>query len=180
MKVMQSLFVYAQAVHSMIHRWKYSLKRGNKSYLCSTSIAVGVIISKCTKWDLFMFWRSVDIRGHLGHVLTVNWSIHEGTYHLVTRWDRKNRGLPEQHQLLCHRRMISRGPNDIPHNPWSMHINTIRNMFPSFVIYSIWRKITIINLNICISIWPFHDPYCSESKAVCNCFYLKWFEILMF
>ena len=62
-------------MHSMIHRWKYSLKRGNKGYLCSTSIDVGVMISKCTKWDLFMFLRSVDIRGHCSNVLTVNWSI---------------------------------------------------------------------------------------------------------
>ena len=59
----------------MIHRWKYSLKRGYKGYLYSTSIAVGVIISKCKKWDLFMFVRSVDIRGHCSNVLTVNWSI---------------------------------------------------------------------------------------------------------
>ena len=33
----------------MIHRWKYSLKRGNKGYLYSTSIAVGVIIFKMYK-----------------------------------------------------------------------------------------------------------------------------------
>ena len=52
----------------MIHRWKYSLKGGNKGYLCSTSIAVGVIISKCTQWDHSMFLRSVDIRDRLGHV----------------------------------------------------------------------------------------------------------------
>ena len=44
-------------------------KGGNKGYLCSTSIAVGVIISKCTKWDFFMFWISVDIRGHCSHVI---------------------------------------------------------------------------------------------------------------
>ena len=50
-------------------------KGGNKGYFCSTSIAVGVIISKCTKWDLFMFWRSVDIQGQLGHVLIATWSI---------------------------------------------------------------------------------------------------------
>ena len=38
------IYSYTQAVHSMVHRWKYSLQRGNKGYLGSTSIAVGVII----------------------------------------------------------------------------------------------------------------------------------------
>ena len=70
-----TLFLHAHSVHSIVHRWKYSLKRGNKGYLYSTSIAVGVIISKCTKWDLFMFWRSVGIRGHCSKVLTMDWTI---------------------------------------------------------------------------------------------------------
>ena len=39
--------------------------------------SLGVIISICTKWDIFMFWRSVDIRGNLFRELAL-WVHHVG------------------------------------------------------------------------------------------------------
>ena len=47
-------------------------KRANKRYSWSTSRTLVVIILRCSKWNLSMCKRSVDIWGHLYHVLSVN------------------------------------------------------------------------------------------------------------
>ena len=64
-----TLFIYAPTVHFMIRMWKYSFQEGKQKVLSRT---LAVIILRCSKWNFSMCKRSVDIWGHLYHVLSVN------------------------------------------------------------------------------------------------------------
>ena len=70
-----SVLSYAPTVHLSDTQVEVFFSRGKQKVFTKHLHHFGSDYSKMHKWDLFMFWRSVDIRGHCRHVPTVNWSI---------------------------------------------------------------------------------------------------------
>ena len=97
---------FYDTVHSMIRYilWyaggSILFKRSNKRYSWSTSRTLAAIILRCSKWNFSMCKRSVDIWGHLYHVLSVNSliaNIQRKLFLLITR--------PNVHGFISYKEM---------------------------------------------------------------------------